>query len=91
MMTILISEIEKDDKAGVTVELKRERQGATDLEVMHQDAISHAIKIMLESISEQAKMSLIHFDKETSQQLHDQFFNSLGVETIEQRRERLKE
>jgi hypothetical protein len=91
MMTILINEIENNNVAGITVELKRERQDATEIETFHQDAISSAIKVVLEKISKDVKLNLMHFDKDTSEKFHDQFFNSLGVETIEQRRERLKE
>ncbi len=89
-MTLKLNEIEKDGHAGVTIELKRDREEATPLEILHQDVISEAIKQAIETIAKHQKMNVLHFDRGTSAEIHDEFFNAVGVETIEQRQARLK-
>jgi hypothetical protein len=89
LMTLKLNEVEKGEHKGITIELKRDMEGATEIETYYRDLLTEALGFAIDEISKVEKANLLHFDKDTSEKFHDQFFNSLGVETIEQRRERL--
>jgi transposase len=93
-LTIDFTEVKKgiaDDETGLGIELQLTGEKPTKIERKQADEIAELIRIYMTWATETQCCRSAHMDGNASKDALDSFIKGMWIETIDQRRERLKE